>query len=71
MYVKNVPNVERFVRMVVGLMICTGAFIWLTTPWSWVIASTGFVAMLSGLFGFCPACSLLGRKGQGANKTNE
>jgi len=61
-YVKNVPSGERAVRVVAGI-VAAGAGLTLlsgTTGW-WVAAgAAGLVA--SGLFGFCPACAMVGRK---------
>lgn len=32
------------------------------TPLGLVLAASGAAAMLSGMFGFCPACAMAGRR---------
>lgn len=61
-YVKNVPTWERVLRVVagliavaVGLQVVGGAIGMLLA-----VSAAGIVA--SGLFGFCPACAMVGRR---------
>jgi len=67
-YVKNVPNWERVLRVVVGLAIVAWSLLSLGGAWGVIVAlsATGIVA--SGLFGFCPACALVGRRLDKARK---
>lgn len=55
----NVANPERLVRIVVGLILLSVPF-WLDTPWRW-LGLIGFVPLITGLAGRCPAYRLLGR----------
>ena len=61
-YVKNVPNWERVLRIIVGVVTAALAVIyWHGVPGIVVgIAAIGIV--VSGLVGFCPACALVGRR---------
>lgn len=61
LYVKNLPNWERMARIFAGLAMVIGSF-WLAAPWSWIIAGSSLVALLSGILGFCPACAMFGRE---------
>jgi len=62
-YVKNVPNVERVIRLMMGLIMLGGALAWLgDAPIGWIIGAMGMMAALSGLIGWCPMCAMTGRK---------
>jgi hypothetical protein len=52
----NVGGIDRILRMLVGLALIAMVFVGPQTPWGWV----GLVPLLTGLFRFCPAYSLLG-----------
>ena len=52
---KNVGGIDRIARIVVGLALIS--LVWLVpTNWGWI----GVVPLLTGLFNFCPAYTLLG-----------
>ena len=74
-YRKNLPGWERAMRAVGGaVMIAYGLFGMpglLSVPGlpgmsgtiaGYLIAGTGVVAILTGFFGFCPMCAMVGRK---------
>jgi hypothetical protein len=52
---RNLGTVDRLIRVVVGLAILTFAFVGPATPW----ALLGFIPLLTGLAGYCPAYHLL------------
>ena len=63
LYVKNVPTVERMIRMMMGLALSGGALLWLgPTTAGWVVGAMGMMAAVSGLIGWCPMCAMAGRK---------
>jgi len=65
-YRKNVGPKERWARGVSGaLMVGGGLFALGLTPLGLLVACAGVVAVLTGLFGFCPACAMVGRTLQG------
>ena len=47
---QNVHNIERIVRVVVGLGIVSLVFVGPQTPWGWL----GLVPVATGLLGWCP-----------------
>jgi hypothetical protein len=62
-YRKNLPGWERVMRSVGGVaMIAYGLLGMPGTMAGYLIAGTGTVAILTGFFGFCPMCALVGRR---------
>ena len=68
-YRKNLPGWERVMRSVGGVvMIAYGLFGMPGLPGTpgamagYLIAGTGAVAILTGFFGFCPICAMVGRR---------
>jgi len=52
----NEGNLDRTLRVVVGLGLLATVFIGPQTPWGWV----GLMPLATGIFGLCPIYSLLG-----------
>ena len=68
-YRKNLPGWERVMRSVGGVvMIAYGLFGMPGLPGTpgtmagYLITGTGAVAILTGFFGFCPMCAMVGRR---------
>ncbi len=62
-YVKNVPNWERAVRIMMGIGLAAAAIAYFgSTPTGWVIGAAAAMAAMTGLLGFCPACAMVGRR---------
>ena len=61
-YVKNVPAGERIMRVLVGAAAASAAVIVIGGTAGWLIAASAAGLVASGLFGFCPACALIGRR---------
>lgn len=61
-YVKNVPNWERVLRVVGGLALGVAAVGAVDGVWGWALGIAAVSGLASGLFGFCPACALVGRR---------
>ena len=60
-YRKNLPGWERAMRVIAGIaMIAWGLLGFPGMPLGYVIASGGVVAILTGFFGFCPMCAMVG-----------
>jgi hypothetical protein len=53
---QNVHNVERIIRIIIGLAIVSLVFIGPQSPWGWL----GLVPLATGLLGWCPPYALLG-----------
>jgi hypothetical protein len=67
-YVKNVPTWERVLRVVAGLAVVAWSVQALGGLWGALVALSAAGIVLSGLFGFCPACAMVGRKLDKARK---
>ena len=62
-YVKNVPTWERVARIIMGLMALGFAVMnWGGSPLAIGAGVMGAVLSMTGLFGFCPMCAMVGRK---------
>ena len=53
---QNVGNIERVLRVIVGLGLISLVFVGPQTVWGWV----GIVPLATGLIGWCPPYALLG-----------
>lgn len=61
-YVKNLPLWERLLRIVFGIVAAAYAVLKLGGILGWAVTAGGVGVALSGIFGFCPACALAGRR---------
>ncbi|MGJ0394084.1 MAG: YgaP family membrane protein [Methylocystis sp.] len=62
-YVKNLPNWERAMRLVMGLVLIAIAIVYLgKAAMGYGAGAMGVMAAMSGMMGFCPACALAGRR---------
>ena len=52
----NVGSLDRALRIVAGAILILLALAQVIGPWGWI----GIVPLLTGVFRFCPAYSLLG-----------
>jgi hypothetical protein len=63
-YVKNIPGWERALRIVAGAAALAVPLLMGGWP-GWGLGLGGAGLALSGLFGFCPACAMVGRRLKG------
>ena len=62
-YVKNVPNWERILRIVIGMMaLVFAAMNWGSSNLAVWAGIMGAMLAMTGLVGFCPMCAMVGRK---------
>ncbi|MFZ6647468.1 YgaP family membrane protein [Undibacterium sp. TJN25] len=61
-YIKNLPNWERVVRLIVSFAVITWALLSLNGVVAWIVAASAAGITLSGIFGFCPMCVMVGRR---------
>lgn len=62
-YVKNLPNSERVLRAIGGIVAGAAAFAYFgATPTGYAVGAIGAMITLTGFVGFCPACAMVGRK---------
>ncbi|CAN7723048.1 DUF2892 domain-containing protein [Acidovorax sp. LjRoot118] len=63
LYRKNITRPESLLRVVAGVALIVASLVWLgATPWGLVLAASGATGIVTGLFGYCPACAMVGRK---------
>lgn len=53
---RNEGNVERVLRIILGLVLLSLVFVGPQTPWGWI----GIVPLATGLIGWCPLYSIFG-----------
>ncbi len=53
---QNVGNIERVLRVIIGLGLISLVFVGPQTVWGWI----GIVPLATGLMGWCPPYALLG-----------
>jgi hypothetical protein len=53
---QNVHNMERVIRILVGLGLISLVFVGPQTPWGWL----GVIPLATGIIGWCPPYALLG-----------
>lgn len=61
-YVKNLPLWERSLRIGAGAALAAYALLGVAGMMEWVMLACGAGAALTGIFGFCPACAMFGRR---------
>jgi hypothetical protein len=63
LYRKNITRPESLLRVVGGVaLIAVGVWWQGMSPLGLVLAGLGIGSILSGAFGYCPACAMVGRK---------
>ena len=53
---KNEGNIDRLLRVIIGLVLISLVFIGPKAAWGWV----GLLPLLTGIIGFCPAYKIFG-----------
>lgn len=62
-YVKNLPNWERILRVIMGIMsLAYAGMNWGVSGLAVGMGIMGAVLAMTGLMGFCPMCAMVGRK---------
>ena len=62
-YRKNVGGRERAARLIGGgLMLICGVAALHASPLGLLLSGTGVVTLVTGVFGYCPACAIAGRE---------
>ncbi len=62
----NVGNLDRALRIIVGVVLIALTLAGSIGPWGWI----GIVPILTGVFRFCPAYTLLGVRTCQVDSTN-
>ncbi|MFO1068505.1 MAG: DUF2892 domain-containing protein [Geminicoccaceae bacterium] len=53
---KNVGNLDRTLRVIVGIVLLALVFVGPQTAWGWI----GLIPLATALIGFCPAYRIFG-----------
>ena len=62
-YRKNVCGWERAARLIGGgLMLVCGVVALHASPLGLLLSGAGVVTLVTGVFGYCPACAIAGRE---------
>ena len=62
-YIKNLPTWERALRILVGLLgLGYAAMQWNGSALAIILGLSAATLAVTGLFGFCPMCAMMGRK---------
>lgn len=62
-YAKNVPNWERTLRLIMGIVfLIFTALNWGVSSMAVLAGIVGAMMAMTGLIGFCPMCAMVGRK---------
>ncbi len=62
-YIKNVPGWERALRILMGMGALVFAVLnWNVSGFAVAMGVMGAMLAMTGLFGFCPMCAMVGRK---------
>jgi len=58
---KNVGMTDRIIRIVVGIVLIVVFLMkFVPSPWSYLVALIGLIALITGAIGTCPLYSILG-----------
>ena len=62
LYRKNLYSWEQMLRLIGGVAMAGGG-LWFLPGWpGYVVAAIGVATAVTGIFGYCPACAMIGRK---------
>ncbi|MGE3690239.1 MAG: DUF2892 domain-containing protein [Novosphingobium sp.] len=56
MFVQNVGGIDRFARILIGIVLIALVFVGPKTPWGWL----GLIPLVTGIFRTCPLYRLFG-----------
>ena len=62
LYRKNITRPESLLRVAGGVALIAAGLWWQgASPLGLALAASGVGSVLSGVFGYCPACAMVGR----------
>ena len=62
LYRKNLFAWEQMLRIIAGVAMIGGGLIYLPGWPGYLVAASGGLLAVTGVFGWCPACAMVGRK---------
>lgn len=57
---KNITGIDRFLRLLLGILLLQAAFFWLGGTSRWIAYAAAVVMLVTSAWGFCPLYRLLG-----------
>ena len=57
---KNISPIDRFIRLVTGVLLSLFGYFWLASPWSWLAYAIAIVMFGTAVFRFCPIYRIFG-----------
>lgn len=57
----NEASWDRLVRVVLGIVLIGVGLLAVGGGWGWVMAAVGLIPLVTGLVGWCPIYSVIGR----------
>jgi Protein of unknown function (DUF2892) len=64
---KNIRPLDRFLRLVFGVLFTLLGYFWLGSPWSWLAYIAAIILFATAAFRFCPIYKLFGIAPSAAN----
>lgn len=58
----NIRSYDRFLRVMLGLILLQAGFFWLSPPWNWIAYAVAAVMIVTAALRFCPLYRLMGIK---------
>lgn len=70
MYIKNIGRTERFLRLVIALILFIAGYYYTTPYYGFVVYLFGIIFVITAVLGWCPLFNLFGysSKGKGIDK---
>ena len=62
LYRKNIYQWEQWSRVLLGAAIVVWGAAFAPQPWGYLAIVAGAGTALTGVFGWCPACAMIGRR---------
>jgi hypothetical protein len=62
LYRKNIYQWEQWSRVLLGAALVIWGLGFAPQPWGYLAVVAGAAAAITGVFGWCPACAMIGRR---------
>lgn len=62
LYRKNIYAWEQWSRVLLGAALAVWGLGFAPAPWNWLALVAAAGAIVTGIFGWCPACAMIGRR---------
>lgn len=62
LYRKNIYQWEQWSRVLLGAALVVWGVAFAPQPWGYLAIVAGVATAITGVFGWCPACAMIGRR---------